>query len=147
MNTAQRTYRERDRRRRQGVRVRVRVRHTVPAGSFLRVTAQDQKNLIVLMLLVGLLCIGFIIAGAYAANLNYTNNQLRESNTALQGEVESLQIEIKSSSNIANIEKTARTRLGMVYPDGDALVVLSEADKPGSNFAANLRRSALEQPR
>lgn len=106
-------------------------------------TPADKKKTILLLMICGLICIGIIIAGAYAATINYTNNQLRDSNKALQGEVESLQIEIQSANNIATIEKTATSKLGMVYPEGNNLVVLSGKQKPDNNFASNLKKDAF----
>lgn len=88
--------------------------------------------------------IGVIIAGAYAASINYQNNQIRESNQALQSEVQSLHIDLESASNLANIEKRATKDLGMVYPDGDKLVVLSTAKKVDSNLAVKLKKKAFD---
>lgn len=107
-------------------------------------TAKDKKKVILLLIVAGMVCIGIIIAGAYAASINYTNNQLRNDNAALQGEVESLQIEMQSANNIATIESKATKELGMVYPEGSQLVVLSGDKEPGGNFAANLKKTALE---
>lgn len=105
--------------------------------------AGRKKSILLFMVLVGLICIGVIIASAYAAAINYQNNQLKESNKALQGEVESLQIEIKSANNIARIEKKATKELGMVYPTGKQLVKISGKQDTGRNFAGNLKKDVL----
>ena len=82
-------------------------------------SAKDKSHILLAVLLIGMVFIGVIIAGAYAASINYQNNQIRESNQALQSEVQSLHIDLESASNLANIEKRATKDLGMVYPDGD----------------------------
>ncbi|MGI6722410.1 MAG: cell division protein FtsL [Anaerovoracaceae bacterium] len=107
------------------------------------ITATDKKHVLVMMLVVGLIFIGVIIAGAYAATINYQNNQIEKTNSELQGEVESLHIEIKSANNIANIEQKATKKLGMVYPEGKQLVVVSGNQKPDKNFAGDLKENAL----
>lgn len=98
-----------------------------------------------MVVVCGLIAIGIIIAGAYAAAVNYHNNQLREENAALQSEVESLNIELESAANLANIEKKASSQLGMVYPDGDKLVVIEKnpSKQTENNLAANLKKNAF----
>lgn len=107
-------------------------------------SAKDKSHILLAVLLIGMVFIGVIIAGAYAASINYQNNQIRESNQALQSEVQSLHIDLESASNLANIEKRATKDLGMVYPDGDKLVVLSIAKKVDSNLAVKLKKKAFD---
>ena len=107
-------------------------------------SAKDKSHILLAVLLIGMVFIGVIIAGAYAASINYQNNQIRESNQALQSEVQSLHIDLESASNLANIEKKATKDLGMVYPDGDKLVVLSTAKKVDSNLAVKLKKKAFD---
>ncbi len=107
-------------------------------------SAKDKSHILLAVLLIGMVFIGVIIAGAYAASINYQNNQIRESNQALQSEVQSLHIDLESASNLANIEKRATKDLGMVYPDGDKLVVLSTAKKVDSNLAVKLKKKAFD---
>ena len=129
--------------RQKGPEVKVRKKAKTRAPG-LTATVKDKRNILLIMLIVGILFAGIIVAGAYAASINYQNNALIQSNTALQGEVESLQIEIKGANNIANIEKKATKELGMIYPEGKSLVVVSVDQKPDKNFAGSLKKSALE---
>ena len=107
-------------------------------------SAKDKSHILLAVLLIGMVFIGVIIAGAYAASINYQNNQIRESNQALQSEVQSLHIDLESASNLANIEKRATKDLDMIYPDGDKLVVLSTAKKVDSNLAVKLKKKAFD---
>ncbi|MEA4922030.1 MAG: cell division protein FtsL [Eubacteriaceae bacterium] len=144
MNTAGgKTYEYQETYRTGGIDFDIRPRSRKNGRKKAGLTAGDKKKLIILLLAAGLVCVGIIIAGAYAATVNYTNNQLRDSNAALQGEVESLQIEIQSANNLATIEKKATKEIGMVYPEGQQLVVLSGKTEPDKNFAADLKKSAL----
>ena len=78
------------------------------------------------LFVAGIIALGIIIAAAYGAAVNYNNNKLRDSNAALQGEVEMLEIQIQSANNIAEIQSRAEGELGMAYPGVDQLVLLSQ---------------------
>ena len=82
--------------------------------------------IILAVLLAGLIGIMVIISAAYSATINYQNNQLKREVSALEGEVESLEIEIQSANNIAEIQSRAEGELGMAYPGVDQLVLLSQ---------------------
>lgn len=102
----------------------------------------DKKRILFLIIVAGILGIGIIIAGAYAATINYENNQIRDEINALQGEVESLEIEIHGVNNLAAIESKAKD-MGMVYAQGSKYVVLSEKDvEKKENFAGMLKKEA-----
>lgn len=98
--------------------------------------------MLLLIVIAGIICVGMIVASAYGAAVNYSNNQLRDENIALQGEVESLQIEIQSANNIASIEKKALAQ-GMIYPEGSQFVVVSSQEKPEDGFASLLKKQAF----
>ncbi len=106
--------------------------------------AGDKKMIILAVLLAGLIGIMVIISAAYSATINYQNNQLKREVSALEGEVESLEIEIQSANNIAAIENSASSRLGMVYADGDKCVSIKSDKQPKKNFAAKLKKEAFE---
>ena len=78
------------------------------------------------LFVAGIIALGIIIAAAYGAAVNYNNTKLRDSNAALQGEVEMLEIQIQSANNIAEIQSRAEGELGMAYPGVDQLVLLSQ---------------------
>ena len=89
-------------------------------------TARDRSRILLALFVAGMLALGIIIAAAYGASVNYNNNKLRDSNAALKGEVEMLEIQIQSANNIAEIQERAEAELDMLYPAADQLVVLSQ---------------------
>ena len=109
-------------------------------------SAAEKGHILILLVAIGIIGIGVIIAGAYAAMVNYHNNELKEQNAALQSEVQSMEIDLESATNLANIEKKASKELGMVYPDGDSLVVIkkSASASKDTGLAANLKKNAFE---
>ena len=78
--------------------------------------SQDKKRILTGTVIVGLICIIIVVLTAYSAELRCENNELIDSNEALQGEIDTLNVEIKSANNIEHIEKVATEKLGMVYP-------------------------------
>jgi len=104
-------------------------------------TARDRGRILMALFVAGILALGIIIAAAYGASVNYNNNKLRDSNAALQGEVEMLEIQIQSANNIAEIQSRAEGELGMAYPAADQLVVLSQT-AGGAQVGQSLRATA-----
>lgn len=115
---------------------------TAERSSGAEITASDKKKLFMLVLIAGLLCITMVIVSAYVASMNYQNNKLKESNKALQSEVQTLQVKVKSASGIAAVADKATGKLGMVYPSGKKYVKLTTADKPSSDLASLLKKQA-----
>lgn len=105
------------------------------------ITAKDRSRILLALFVAGIIALGIIIAAAYGAAVNYNNNKLRDSNAALRGEVEMLEIEIQSANNIAEIQGRAEGELGMVYPSANELVYLSRTAQTGAVGAA-LRNTA-----
>ncbi len=103
--------------------------------------ATEKKRILTVIFLIGFICITMVIMTAYAAELRCENNALISSNDALQSEVETLQIRIKTESNIDYIERVAKKRLGMVYPTQEDCVYLTEKDSPQGNFSAAIRKA------
>lgn len=105
-------------------------------------SAKDRSRMLLVIVIAGIICLGVIISSAYGASINYSNNQMRDENAALRGEVEGLQIEIQSANNIASIEKKALAQ-GMIYPEGSQFVVVSSQEKPQEGFASLLKKQAF----
>ena len=99
--------------------------------------------ILLVILLAGLVGIMVIVSAAYAATINFQNNQIKNEISALEGEVESMQIEIQSANNIAVIEKAASDKIGMVYAEGDKCVTVKSGKQPEKNFAAKLKEDAF----
>lgn len=103
---------------------------------------QDKKRILTGTVLIGLICILMVVITAYSAELKCENNELLTSNEAVQGEIDTLTVKIKSANNIEHIEEVATQELGMVYPSEGECVYVSEADMPDENFAMELREQA-----
>ena len=56
--------------------------------------------------------------------------------------METISVKIKSINSVEHIEKVAKDELGMVYPDSEQCVVITEKDAPGENFAAAIKKQA-----
>lgn len=123
MQQVERGYVYQDRRRRD---YEVRPHVTRQQRKKAEMTARDRSRILLALFVAGMLALGIIIAAAYGASINYNNNKLRDSNAALKGEVEMLEIQIQSANNIAEIQERAEAELDMLYPAADQLVVLSQ---------------------
>ncbi len=123
MQQVERGYVYQDRRRRD---YEVRPHVTRQQRKKAEMTARDRSRILLALFVAGMLALGIIIAAAYGASVNYNNNKLRDSNAALKGEVEMLEIQIQSANNIAEIQERAEAELDMLYPSADQLVVLSQ---------------------
>lgn len=120
--------------------------NTKPASGRKRKTGlrtSEKKMMLVMVLLAGLIGILIIVSAAYSAQINYNNNLLKKEIATLEGEVQSLQVDIQSANNIAVIEETATGKLGMVYADGEKCVNIKSANQPTKNFAAKLKKEAF----
>jgi len=107
-------------------------------------SAKDRKRVLATIVVCAMICLGLIVSAAYGAAINYSNNQMKNENKALSGEVDSLKVEIQSANNVASIEKKAKSKLGMVYPKGKHYVVVTGKEKPDSDFASLLREEAFD---
>ena len=94
----------------------------------------DKRGILTSAIIIGIICILMVVFSAYSAELRCENNVLIAENEALQGEIDTLNVKIKSVNNIDQIEKTATTKLGMVYPSEGECVYVSEEDQPQGNF-------------
>lgn len=121
---------------------RVRPRAKVP-GKKKGISVKNKKRILMLMMALGMLGLSVIMVISYGASVNYRNNQLRDQNAALAGEVETLRINVQSANNITDIERKAKKSLGMVYAEGKKYVVLSSEEKPAEKFASKLKAEAF----
>ena len=105
-------------------------------------SVQDKKRIMITLVLVGLICIFMVVLTAYAAELRIENNNLIDKNNSLQGEVETLNVKIKTANNVEHIESVAKNKLGMVYPTSDECIYIKSTDKVNSNLATVIRKQA-----
>ena len=73
---------------------------------------QDKKRMLTATVIIGFICIIMVVLAAYAAELRVENNSLINSNEALQGEIDTLSVKIKSANNIDHIEKSSYGQAG-----------------------------------
>ena len=95
-----------------------------------------------LIFFTGFVCIMMVVLSALSAEIRHENNELISANEELSGEVETISVKIKSINSVEHIEKVAKDELGMVYPDSEQCVVITEKDAPGENFAAAIKKQA-----
>lgn len=137
--TAEKQYRE------YGFDVRPKVvRKTRQQRSSAKAAAIDRGRLLILLFVVGLICLGIIITAAWGASINYTNNQLRDSNAELQSEVDTLQVQLQSENNIAKIQQEATGELNMQFAEGDSYVDLSNQGDVPDDLAVVLKENAYK---
>ena len=101
-----------------------------------------KRKIMLNMFAVGILCIIMVVLTAYSAELKCDNNGLMVENEALQGEIDTLKIKIKSANNIEHIEAYASEKLGMIYPEHGECVYLDQESAPDADFAMSLRQQA-----
>jgi len=91
---------------------------------------------------MGALCVGLILATAYAASIKFNINSLAKENAVIQGEIENLNVKIESANNIQVIEAKATAELGMVYPASSQFVFIDENKETVKDFALVLKEQA-----
>ena len=104
--------------------------------------ANSQKRMLINIVVIGLICVFIVVLTAYATELRVDNNRLIANINVLQGEVDTLNVRIKQANNIEHIEQVAVKQLGMVYPDGDQCVYVSQEEAPSGNLAMLIRENA-----
>lgn len=103
---------------------------------------EGKRRILTGVVLIGLICVIMVVVSAYSAELRVENNRLISANEALQGEIDTLSVKIKSANNIEHIEQVATGKLGMVYPSEGECVYISEEDAPEGNFAMAIKEQA-----
>jgi len=102
------------------------------------ITGLDKVKIIALILCVGVLCIGLIISTAYVANVRHEINTINRQSATLQGQIQNLNVEIKSAANIRAIEERATNELGMIRPTDAQRVFIQRGARPQGDFAMRL---------
>lgn len=92
----------------------------------------DKVKLLAIILMVGALCICLVISVAYSTQIKFEINSLISEAESIQGEIENLNVKLKSACNITLIEDRAINELGMVYPEIDQIAFINSScsDKP-----------------
>lgn len=106
------------------------------------ITLREKVHIMLFTVIVGVLSVGLIASTAYSAKIKYNINNLVKQSAVVEGEIENLNVKIKSQISIQIIEEKAKTQLGMVYPAVDQYVYISQEDVPMKDFALALKEEA-----
>ncbi len=101
-----------------------------------------QDKLLILVALIGAVFAGFVAATAYSAKIQYNVNTLNAQSKELDGEIENLNVKLKSAVSIQSIEAKALA-MGMVYPQVTEYVYIEgDREEPIRDFALALKVQA-----
>ncbi len=104
--------------------------------------ASDKLHILELLLLVGLLCIGMVITTAYGAKAQYNINQIKAECDSLQGEIQNLDVAIKSAVSIESVERKAVEELEMIYPSSADIAYVDCGSQETEKFSLALKENA-----
>ena len=89
-------------------------------------TAPVLRALIIGTVALGILLIGIVVVNAQTADLQYSINQMRNENRAIQSEIDMLNMQISSNTGIEKLETFATDQIGMRYPqEGESILIYS----------------------
>ncbi len=108
------------------------------------ISAKDKARLLLLVLFIGLLCICLIITAAYSTQIKFNTNSILARAASVQGEIENLNVAIKSANNISVIEERAMGELNMVYPEIDQIAYINANSNEIPDFALTLKQLAFK---
>ena len=101
-------------------------------------------GVIAILLAVCVVMLGFVAVNAYNTTLQYEINNINKDIQAVQREIQTLEVQIKSASNITNIEVKA-VELGLIYPNFENTVHLNSQDAEIKEFALALMESVYNR--
>ena len=104
--------------------------------------ASDKLHILELLFLVGLLCVGMVITTAYGAKAQYNINQIKAECASLQGEIQNLDVAIKSAASIESVEVKAVGELGMVYPSSSDIAYVDCGGQETEKLSLALKENA-----
>lgn len=105
---------------------------------------KEKKAIIIAVLIIGLILISMVILSAVSAQIKHANNELITANQELQDKIDILNIKIESKTNIGTVEKIAKQKLGMVYPEAGQYIYINGQKAPDSDFASVIKKQAYD---
>ena len=143
MVTAEKWYEYEDNYKRYGLDMRPAERRQ-PRAKAKRYAAssKDRSRGMMYVIILAAVCVGVVISTAYAASVKCEINALIASNTEIQHDIETLNVQIKTANNISAIETRAIDELGMIYPTSENIVYVMGEEEPATNFAMILKDRA-----
>ena len=100
--------------------------------------ALDKLNIIILILLGGLICTGFVVTSVYANEIQRTINRTVISTQDIYVEIDDLVVRINEGLDISTIESRAVEELGMAYPTANQFIYI-ESFPETRDFAQYIR--------
>lgn len=104
--------------------------------------ASDRLHILELLFLTGALCIAMVITTAYAAKVQYNINQEMAECDALRGDIQNLEVEVKSATNIETIEQKATEEMGLIYPASTDMAYVDCSGEKMEEFSLALKEHA-----
>ncbi len=90
------------------------------------INTRDKISLFALVIVLGVICIGTILTTSYCAKIQYSTNKVVKANEELQGEIENLNVQIKTAMSLESLEYKGVNQLGMVAPTDEQYVVIAQ---------------------
>lgn len=88
-------------------------------------TSKYRFRFVALMLILCFILLAFVWFTATTAKLQYEINEVNKQITSVQKDIRTLQVKIKTASNITNIEARA-AELGLVYPSFEQVKYIND---------------------
>ena len=105
------------------------------------VSVKHRVQSFVLLIVCEFIFIGLIGLNAFSSKLQYDINMLNKEILSVQREVQNLEVDIKTATNITTVEAKA-VSIGMVYPTFEEMIYLDSSTDVLQDFALALRESA-----
>ena len=109
----------------------------------MRTAFRDKVRILAIIFFIGMVFLGMITLTAHSSKLQYEINTLNKQIQESERTIRSLEVQIKSASNITNLEARA-AELGLVYPGYDKIVYLDNNTAGIDDFALALMETAYE---
>ena len=103
----------------------------------------DKLHIIIIILLGGIICIGFVITSVYVNEIQRTINRTVINTQDINVEIDDLVVKINEGLDISTIENRAVDELGMVYPKAAQFVYVEDFPMV-YDFAQYIRESTYQ---
>jgi cell division protein FtsB len=98
-----------------------------PAPRGAQLSARSKKNMVSLIIFLGIAFFLFIFVSAYCASIQTSINDTIAQSESVQNEIDALNVELEKSKNIAYITNRAENELGMIYPGEAQIIYVDDA--------------------
>lgn len=97
---------------------------------------------VAVLIFAGILLIATVFLTAKASEIKYSINSLTRQNTAIQKEIDVLQVKIGSANSIESIEQYATEELGMRYPKANQSIYLTVDRSRNADLVQRIKEKA-----